>query len=133
VAGVWEHRLLAQWVTSAMIAVHWGLGMAVLVGGRGRFTVPSYQPLIDLAGGHVWAWGLAIMASAALMMFPFRWPNVAGLWLGMVWMIMWTACFSVSVVQYPGAAATPVPTYAGLAMINAALLTARVLERPREG
>jgi len=48
-------------------------------------------------------------------------------------MIMWTACFSVSVVQYAGAAATPVPTYAGLAMINAALLTARVLERPQEG
>jgi hypothetical protein len=50
----------------------------------------------------------------------------------MVWMIMWTSLFSVSVVKYTNAAATPVPVYAGLAMINAALLTARILERPRE-
>lgn len=134
VMGRWEERLLAQWITSAMIAVHWGLGLAVLAGGTARFTIPSYTPLIDLSGGHPWIWGLTIMLSAALMMVPFKWPNVLGLWFGMVWMILWTSAFTVAVVQYPSAAATPVPAYAGLAMIDAALLTARVLERaPRGG
>jgi hypothetical protein len=132
VTGAWEDRLLAQWITSAMIAVHWGLGLSIIIGGKQRFTLPSYQPLIDLTDGRIWVWGLAIMGSATLMMLPFKWPNIAGLWVGMVWMIMWTSLFSVSVVKYTNAAATPVPVYAGLAMINAALLTARILERPRE-
>ena len=133
VDGAWEDRLLSQWLMSIMIAVHWGLGLSVVVGGRARFTVPTYQPLIDLTQGHVWIWGAAIMLSAALMMVPFKWLSVAGIWLGMCWMIMWTSLFSVSLVQYPHAAATPVVAYAGFAMINAALLTARLLERPRRG
>lgn len=132
VVGAWEERLLVQWVTTIMIVVHWGLGLSILVGGTARFTVPSYQPLIDMTGGHTWVWGVSSMAAAALMMVPFKWPSVAGLWLGMVWMIMWTSLFAVSLVQYPNAAATPVVAYAGYAMVNAALLTARVLERRRE-
>lgn len=132
VVGAWEERLLVQWITSIMIAVHWGLGLSVLVGGQQRFTVPTYQPLIDMTGGQVWVWGVSIMASAALMMLPFKWPNVAGLWVGMAWMVMWASLFSVSLVQYPSAAATPVVAYAGFAMINTALLTARLLERSRE-
>lgn len=131
VTGAWEERLLVQWVTTTMIAVHWGLGLAVLVGGSPRFSIPTYKPLLDMTDGRVWMWGLAIMASAALMMVPFKWPNVLGLWLGMVWMIMWASLFSVSLVQYPDSAATPVVAYAGFAMINTALLTARMLERPR--
>jgi len=132
VVGAWEERLLTQWVTSIMIVVHWGLGLSVLIGGQQRFTVPTYQPLIDMTDGHIWLWGATIMASATLMMMPFKWPNIAGLWLGMMWMIMWASLFSVSLVQYPNAAATPVVAYAGFAMINTALLTARVMERPRE-
>lgn len=133
VASAWEDRLLVQWVTSIMIAIHWGLGLSILAGGKARFTIPSYQPLIDLANGHIWAWGVSIMVSAGLMMIPFKWPNVAGLWLGMAWMVMWASLFTVSVARYPNAAATPVVAYAGFAMINAALLTARILERPRGG
>lgn len=131
VQGAWEGRLLVQWVTTVMIVVHWGLGLAIVVGGQARFSLPTYQPLISLTDGRVWIWGLPIMVSAGLMMTPFKWPNIFGMWLGMMWMIMWTSLFFVSLVQYPEAEATPIAAYAGFAMINTALLTARVLERPR--
>lgn len=124
-----EH-LISQWVTSVMIVVHWGLGIAILVGGRQRFSLPTYQPLIDLSNGHVWLWGLQSILAGALMMVPLKWPNILGLWLGMVFMIMWTVLFSVSVLESPTSAATPAVAYAGFAMINAALLTARVIEKP---
>lgn len=130
VEGAWEERLLVQWMTSIMIAVHWGLGLAVIIGGPGRFSLPTYQPLLDLTDGRVWIWGLAIMLSAGLMMVPFRGPNILGIWIGMAWMIMWTTLFCVAIVRYPTAAATPVVAYAGFAMINTALLTARIMERP---
>ena len=132
VTGAWEERLLAQWITGIMILVHWGLGLSILVGGGQRFTIPTYQPLIEMADGHVWVWGVSIMLSGALMLTPFKWPNILGLWLGMAWMVMWTTLFAVSLVQFPEAAATPVVAYAGFAMIDTALLTARVLERPLE-
>lgn len=124
-----EH-LVSQWVTSVMIVVHWGLGIAILVGGQARFSLPTYQPLIDLSNGNVWLWGLHSIIAGALMMVPLKWPNILGLWLGMVFMIMWTVLFSVSVLESPTAAATPAVAYAGFAMINAALLTARVIEKP---
>jgi hypothetical protein len=129
VVGPWEDRLLAQWVTGIMIAVHWGLGLAILIGGRDRFSLPSYQPLIDLVGGQTWVWGVIIVVSAWLMMTPFKWLNVLGLWIGMCWMIMWMALFAVSVLHYPTAAATAMVAYGGFAMMDAALLTARVLDR----
>lgn len=127
-----EH-LVSQWVTSAMIVIHWGLGIAILVGGVARFSLPTYQPLLDLTGGLAWPWGLAIIISGTLMMVPFKWPSIVGLWLGMAWMIIWTCLFSVSVLTYPTSAATPAVAYAGFAMINAALLTARVIEKPSGG
>lgn len=130
VTGRVAEHLLSQWITTVMLVVHWGLGIAILVGGKQRFSLPTYQPLIDLTNGHVWIWGVAICLSAILMMAPFKWPNVLGLWLGMAWMILWTVLFSVSVVSDNGSAATPAVAYAGFSMINAALLTARVIEKP---
>lgn len=129
VTGKQSEHLLTQWVTTVMIVVHWGLGIAILVGGPQRFSPPTYQPLIDLAMGQTWVWGVHIAISGLLMTVPFRWPQIIGLWLGMVWMIMWTVLFSVSVTQSPVSAATPAVAYAGFAMINAALLTARVIEK----
>lgn len=133
VTGIREEHLLVQWVTSIMIVMHWGLGLAILIGGVRRFALPTYQPLLDISHGHVWVWGLVIIASAVLMMTPLRWPNIVGLWLGMLWMIMWTTMFTVSVVESPTSAATPVVAYAGFAMINAALLTTRVIEKSDTG
>lgn len=130
VTGHHEGHLLSQWVTSVMILVHWGLGIAILAGGEQRFSLPTYQPLIDLAFGQTWLWGVHTCLAALLMMIPFRWPNIVGLWLGMLWMIVWTALFGMSVVQYPTSAATPAVAYAGFAMIDAALLTVRVIEKP---
>ena len=132
VVGYLEERLLAQWVTGIMIAVHWGLGLAILVGGKQRFSLSSYQPLIDLVGGQTWVWGVWIIVSAWAMMTPFKWLNVFGLWIGMCWQIMWMALVAVSVLHYPTAAATAMVAYAGFAMIDAALLTARVLDKQEE-
>ena len=129
VAGPLEERLLAQWVTGIMIAVHWGLGIAVLAGGRARFSLPSYEPLIELVHGNTWIWGAVIIVSAVLMMTPFKVLNVAGLFIGVLWMNMWVALFAVALVNFPAAAATPVVAYAGFAMLDAALLTARVLDK----
>lgn len=129
VLGYLEERLIAQWVTGIMIAVHWGLGLAILIGGRERFSLPSYKPLIEMVDGNTWVWGVLICLSAWLMMTPFKWMNCAGLLLGIAWMNMWMALFAISVLHYPTSAATAMVAYAGFAMIDAALLTARVLDK----
>lgn len=130
--GLWVDRHLAQWVTTIMIIAHVGLAMAVLAGGRERFVRPSYTPLIELTHGNVWIWGVWIFASAFLMGMPFRWPNIVGLWLGMFWHFAWMSCFTIAVLRYELAAATPIPVYGCLAMICAALLTARVIDKTKE-
>lgn len=48
-----EHQALA-WITNIMLAVHVGLGVAVLAGGPQRFAFPTYQPLIDMVNGATW-------------------------------------------------------------------------------
>lgn len=130
--GIWVDKHLSQWITSIMIMVHIGLGTAVLAGGTVRFSVPSYNPLIDYTHGNIWIWGLWISVSALLMGTPFRWANVLGLWIGMLWHIVWMACFTIATLHYETAAATPIPVYGGLAMICAALLTARVIDKTEE-
>ncbi len=127
--GLWVDRHLAQWVTTIVIMVHIGLAIAVISGGIGRFALPSYEPLITYTHGQIWIWGAWIAVSAVLMSVPFRWPNIVGLWLGMFWHIVWMSCFSLAVLKYETAVATPIPMYGGLAMICAALLTARVIDK----
>lgn len=130
--GLWVDRHLAQWVTTVMIMVHVGLAMAIVAGGSNRFSKPSYTPLIEYTHGEVWIWGVWIMFSGVLMAFPFRWPGIVGLWVGMVWHICWMSCFTIAALRYETAAATPVPAYGGFAMICAALLTARVIDKSKE-
>lgn len=129
VDGPVSEHIIVQWVTGIMIAIHWGLGLAILIGGRARFSLPSYEPLIHLVGGQTWIWGVIIVGSAWLMMTPFRWLNILGLLIGVAWMNMWMALFAVSVLHYPTATATAMVAYGGFAMIDAALLTARVLDK----
>lgn len=127
--GLWVDKHLAQWITVIMIMVHMGLGTAIVFGGVARFSIPSYSPLIDYVDGDVWVWGILIYLSALLMSVPFRWPNVLGLWIGMGWHTVWMASFVIALLKYPAAAATPVPVYAGMAMVCASLLTARVIDK----
>ena len=116
------------WLTTIVIMIHVGLAMVVLVGGVERFSIPSYNPLIDYSMGNTWLWGIWIGISAALMATPFRWPSIIGLWIGMIWHIIWMTCFTIAAINYPVAATTPIPMYGGLALICTALLTARVIE-----
>lgn len=130
--GLWVDKHFAQWLTTIVIMIHVGLAMVVIVGGVERFSIPSYNPLIAYSHGHTWVWGLWIGLSAALMATPFRWPSIVGLWLGMVWHVIWMACFTIAAINYPVAATTPIPMYGGLALICTALLTARVIEKLEE-
>ena len=127
--GQWVEQNLAQWITTILIMVNMGLATAIIVGGSSRFAIPSYLPLIDYVNGETWIWGCMIALSGLLMSVPFRWPNILGLWLSMFWYVVWMACFTIAVTHHPTAAATPIPIYGGLAMISAALLTARVIDK----
>jgi hypothetical protein len=126
--GLWVDRHLSQWVTTIMIMINAGLGFVILSGGVERFAPPSYNPLVDFTHGRTWIWGLWILISGMLIATPFRWPSIAGLWLGLVWHVIWMSCFIVAVINFPGAASTPIPVYGGLALLSTALLTARVIE-----
>lgn len=127
--GVWVDKHLGQWITMIMIMIHIGLGTAIIAGGRIRFSAPSYNVLVDYTCGYTWLWGIVICCSAFMMAAPFRLLNILGLWLGMTWHIVWMAAFMIASLRYETAAATPIPVYGGLAMICAALLTARVIDK----
>ena len=126
--GFWVEKNLDSWITTIMIIVHIGLGTSIIVGGTERFSRPSYTPLLTFTHGQIWIWGLWILISAMLMGIPFRWINIIGLWLGMVWHIVWMAAFLLALIQYDTAVSTAAPVYGGLAMICAALLTARIID-----
>lgn len=130
--GVWVDKYLSAWITSIVIMINIGLGIAILSGGEVRFSIPSYNPLVDYVHDQVWIWGIWISISALLIGTPFRWLNILGLWLGMFWHLIWMAAFTIATLRYETAAATPIPIYGGMAMISAALLTARVIDRPKE-
>lgn len=130
--GLWVDKHFAQWITTIMIMAHVGLGFTVMVGGVDRFSIPSYNPLIHYSFGYTWIWGIWILLSGVLMSTPFRWPNIIGLWLGMFWHLIWMACFTIATLNFPTAAATPIPAYGALALVCAALLTARVIEKTEE-
>lgn len=130
--GEWARRHLIQWITNIMVLVHFGLGVAILSGGIERFSLPSYQPLVGLTRGQVWWWGIIIITSAVFIIAPFKYVSMLGLLIGVAWMNMWAALFLVALLHYPEAAATPMVAYAGFALINTALLAARVVERNEE-
>lgn len=122
--------LLSQWVTTIMIMIHCGLAMALGFASLDRFVSDSFSPLMDLTGQKPWLAAVIYVTSAALMALPFKWINVAGNWLGMMANIVFAGMFGVAMVNSPTAASTAFPVYAGLAAICAALLTARVIEKP---
>lgn len=130
--GFWSDRHVIPWVTVIMIMIHVGLGTTIISGGIERFSIPSYNPLIAYTYGHVWLWGVWIMTSAFLMATPFRRINILGLWIGMVFHMVWMVAFTVAALNYPNAALTPIPAYGGFAMICTALLTGRVIDKSED-
>ena len=126
--GIWVRKNLAHWITLIMVFVNIGLGLAILIGGPDRFTRPTYNPLIEYTLNHTYIWGVLIVIAAFLMFCKKRWASITGLWISMVWHIVWMAAFLLAALHYPNSAVTPIPAYCGFALISAALLTARVIE-----
>lgn len=126
--GFWTDRHLSQWVTTIMIMVDIGLGTAIFAGGDQRFNGLGFGPLRTFTNDQMWVYAVWICIAAMLMSVPFRWVNVVGLWLSTAWFILWMTCFTIASIHYPSVAATGIPMYGGMAMISAALLTARVIE-----
>ena len=127
--GLWVDKHFAMWVTSIVILIDMGLGTAIVAGGVERFSPPSYNPLIAYSHGQTWIWGLWIAGAAILITVPFRWVTITGLWFGMFWCMIWQGCFIIAAGNSGGAPTTPIPVYGGLALLHAALLTARVIEK----
>lgn len=127
----WTEHHAIRWIWDIMALVHVALGIAVVAGGQIRFVHPTYTPLVEMVHGRTWLWGIWVILAGVLMLVPARWPQIFGLWLGMSWMVMWCSMFAVAVVQYPTAGATATVAYGGFAMIDTALLTARVIRRER--
>jgi hypothetical protein len=129
--SVWGERTITQWVANVLLFVHSGLGIAIMVGGIARLTPPSYDPLIYLVHGQVWILGVWSLVVACLLVVPLRWPNIIGLFLGMVWMWLWTGMFTVAVTQFPTASATAIIAYAGFGLLDLGLLAVRVIDRDK--
>lgn len=127
--SAWGERTITQWVANVLLFAHSGLGICIIVGGIDRLTPPSYDPLIDLVHGEIWIWGVWSLVVSFLLVIPFRWPNIIGLFLGMVWMWLWTGMFAVAVTQYPTASATAIIAYASLGLLDLGLLAVRVIDR----
>jgi hypothetical protein len=128
----WVDHHFAKWISTIVGMVNFGLGIAILAGGVIRFSAPQYESIIFFAHGNLWWWALWIFLSAVLIAMPFRIANILGFWLGMFWHTIWMVGFAIATLHYETAAATPIPMYGGMAMICAALLTVRVLNKPRE-
>jgi len=125
----WTREHIAGWITVSLALVNIGLGNTIIVGGVPRFPLPSYSTLLDYSGGRPWMWGLIIIFAGILMSLPFRWLNIVGLWISMTWHMTWMAAFMIAVIHYPDAAATPIEAYGGFALISAALLTSRIIDK----
>lgn len=123
----WGNHLLDQWINTVMIMVHFGFGLVLLFSHPLTFGSKTYEPIVTLSQGHLWLWGVVIIFSGYLMAMPYKWLNVVGLWIGMAWMATWTSLFIWAVLSYPEASPLLVIACGGFAMINASLLTARVI------
>lgn len=127
--SAWGERTITQWVANVLLVVHSGLGVAILAGGIKRLTPPSYEPIIHLVHGQIWVWGVWSLAVGFLLVIPLRWPNIIGLFLGMLWMYLWCGLFAVALAQYPNATSTAMVMYGGFALLDLGLLVVRVIDR----
>ena len=128
----WLERHFVQWITNTMILMHVGLAVMIFLGGPERFTPPTYQPLLDYTHNATWPWALWIGTSALFMLSRRPWISIIGLWLGMVWHVVWMSSFVIAMGNSLTAASTPIPMYGAGALICTALLTAKTLELKKE-
>ena len=112
--------------------IHLGFSLAVIVGGAIRFPPPTYAPLLDLTGGHVWPYGLLYGTSAVLLIAgTCWWVRALGALVGIVANSTFSALFLVAVFMFSDAAATAWWAYFGFATLSAALLGLIWTHRPR--
>jgi hypothetical protein len=86
--------------------VHIGLGVAILVGGPGRFTAPTYEAMLRMADGKVWPYALMFFISGSLLTYHSTAVNFIGHVLGVVLMDTFAALYAVAMIHDPHASAT---------------------------
>ena len=125
--STWGDHILDRWINSAMVLVHLGFGLVLVYDDPLSFSADTYDPLRTISQGNFWLWGVVILFSGLLMATPYKWVNVVGLWIGMAWMVVWTALFLLALFHSQEASAIPAVACGGFALINTALLTSRVI------
>lgn len=93
-------------ITTYLGLINLGFALAVLVGGATRFPPPTYRPLLDATGGHVWPYGILFALSALGLLSWSAIAHLVGAILGIIAHSTFAALFLVAAVHYPDAAAT---------------------------
>lgn len=108
---------------AAMSVVNMGFAVSILVGGVIRFPPPTYEPLLQATGGHVWPYGLLYLVSGLLLapVVSSFWFRLLGAALGVVANSAFTALFLVAVLKFPDAGATAWWAYLVFSTANASL------------
>ena len=87
-------------------AIHLGFALCVLVGGAIRFPPPTYAPLLESTGGHVWPYGALFALSGLALLSGRHGARMAGAALGVLANSAFAGLFLVAVFRYPDAGAT---------------------------
>lgn len=93
-------------ITAYLGLINLGFALAVIVGGAVRFPPPTYRPLLNATGGHVWPYGILFLISALGLLSWSTWGRMAGAAVGILAHSTFAALFLVAAVEYPDAAAT---------------------------
>lgn len=124
---MWSSTSTLVKVRQVYLLTNLAIGMAIILGGSERFSLPSYAPLLYFMAGHAWIWGVWSILGVTLAACKSGILRMSGYWLLMSWHIIWFTCFSIAWIRYENAASTPVPVYVGFALMASIFLTAEVL------
>lgn len=97
---------IERYLTTYLGVINAGFAFTVLVGGAIRFPPPTYEPLLDMTGGHVWPYGILFACSAVGLLSRGYRARLIGCAFGILAHSTFAALFLVAVLKFPDAGAT---------------------------